>query len=526
MLKDNAIVEKAGVVAGVVATVSTIVVLWAKREYRRIIVSQNVQVDEWTNSSPNAIETVQAVLAYKVASMYNGTKEAYPIVAQDSKHVEGLQTTRRAKQDDDPVKQSSKTKPPLIIGSIRMGFGHQRIAYGVASWALDACKQDGRDVYLHDIVNVNSPEAEFVSEAETLYSHGSRALTEQPNFIESRVSKMTSSGGTNALRIQCLIASLFISMLAGLDTNSPLISTHPLVGAIAVAAGFTNVVNLVVDNHAQWFVVVPGALNLVQGPRAYQELLKLGVSQDEMELAGHWCHKQIVEDISNIIDKRIRRLESKKPLRLLIPVGGAGAQQSLLKRVVKSCAPLVKEGKVQLFLNAGDHSHMKETFEKQLDDVNLDFETITTVQELNSFRQYLEASESNEPRKKVTLFAYKSLYPAVSTTDDLVNVSDVLVCKPSEMAFYSIPKLMIWRVGDHERKSALRAAELGDGTLEARTLDEIMKNIHNFLDSPQILVNMNKSIEKNNKIGVYEGLKIAIERALERADQMEKSPTG
>jgi hypothetical protein len=78
---------------------------------------------------------------------------------------------------------------------------------------------------------------------------------------------------------------------------------------------------------------------------------------------------------------------------------------------------------------------------------------------------------------------------------------------------------MIRRVGDHEQKSALRAAELGDGTLEARTVPEIMKNVHVFLDSPQVLINMNKSIEKNHDIEIYQGLKIAVTRALDRANE-------
>lgn len=38
-----------------------------------------------------------------------------------------------------------------------------------------------------------------------------------------------------------------------------------------------------------------------------------------------------------------------------------------------------------------------------------------------------------------------------------VPVADILCCKPSEMAFYPLPKLMIRRVGDHEAHSATRA---------------------------------------------------------------------
>lgn len=56
----------------------------------------------------------------------------------------------------------------------------------------------------------------------------------------------------------------------------------------------------------------------------------------------------------------------------------------------------------------------------------------------------------------------------MATTDLLSRVTDILCCKPSELAFYPVPKLMIRRVGDHEAYSALRASELGDGTLELR----------------------------------------------------------
>lgn len=41
-------------------------------------------------------------------------------------------------------------------------------------------------------------------------------------------------------------------------------------------------INLVIDNWAQWFVVVPGAINLVQGPANYEALLRMGVPPDQV----------------------------------------------------------------------------------------------------------------------------------------------------------------------------------------------------------------------------------------------------
>jgi hypothetical protein len=77
---------------------------------------------------------------------------------------------------------------------------------------------------------------------------------------------------------------------------------------------------------------------------------------------------------------------------------------------------------------------------------------------------------------------------------------------------------MIRRVGDHEAYSALRASELGDGTLEVREVPLAIKYVNLFLTT-NLLEVMNKSINDNNKIGLYDGCKNAMRLALERADR-------
>ena len=96
-------------------------------------------------------------------------------------------------------------------------------------------------------------------------------------------------------------------------------------GLLAVACGFTRVINLVIDNHAQYFIVVPGALNLVQGPTNYHRLLRMGVPPHELKLAGAWIPKDLVDSLKADCNARIARAAARKPVRLLIPVGGAGA---------------------------------------------------------------------------------------------------------------------------------------------------------------------------------------------------------
>jgi hypothetical protein len=41
--------------------------------------------------------------------------------------------------------------------------------------------------------------------------------------------------------------------VSGLDKKSPIVASHSLVAVAAVAAGYENVINLVIDNYAQWF---------------------------------------------------------------------------------------------------------------------------------------------------------------------------------------------------------------------------------------------------------------------------------
>ena len=164
--------------------------------------------------------------------------------------------------------------------------------------------------------------------------------------------------------------------------------------------------------------------------------------------------------------------------------------------------------------NILDHAHMKDAFEEVLNDTELEYDTVTTTQGVYDFQNNL-LSAGKEPSKAITLFAFDEYFPAVATTDILCRVSDVLMCKPSELAFYAIPKLHIRRVGDHEAYSAIRAAELGDGSLEARTIDDAMEYLDLMITSPDLLVSMNQAILRNKTIGIYDGCKAAVKFAVE-----------
>ena len=117
----------------------------------------------------------------------------------------------------------------------------------------------------------------------------------------------------------------------------------------------------------------------------------MGVPAEELRLAGHWCNVDMVQNIDADCKRRIERAKATpfKPRRLLIPVGGAGAQKTFINALIEATQDLIKEGKLQLFLNAGDHKHMKAAFEEVLDKCDLDYDLVDTTQGVRDFQKKL-----------------------------------------------------------------------------------------------------------------------------------------
>jgi len=249
----------------------------------------------------------------------------------------------------------------------------------------------------------------------------------------------------------------------------------------------------------------------------------LGASRGvRLVLAGHWIPKDLVDNIEFDCELRKQRARARQPRRILIPVGGAGAQKTFVSQFIQALGSHVAEGKVQLMLNAGDHEHMRVAFAEALAAIGVsDYAVVDSMEGVHEYAERLRSGV--EPTHAVTLFAFKQYFPAVATTDVLSRVADVLACKPSELAFYPVPKLMIRRVGDHEAYSALRASELGDGTLELREVEDAMAYIAQMDAGPDLLLTMNKCIVSNKKSGFYDGCKNAVALATELAASSEKS---
>lgn len=356
-----------------------------------------------------------------------------------------------------------------------------------------------------------------------MYRKSSKLATEIGGPFELAHGFLTSSGDATSLRSTALIAARLAPLLRGLPEGAPLVASHTLVAlAAAIANTSSTVLNLVIDNHPQWFVVSPGALNLVQGPRNYYGFLAKfragGAARfaDALAYAGHWIPRNMVASAAADAENRIRRAKlpaAAAPRRILVPVGGAGAQKTFITDFVRAAAPACHRGDAQLILNAGDHADMKASLAAALEALGFSEErgNLAVVDDFAGVAALAALLKSGDAAgAPVTLLAFADYFAAVAATDVLVPSVDVLACKPSELAFYPVPKLMIRRVGDHEAFSANRANELGDGTAEARTVDEALHYLDLFVSAPQPLVTMNEMIVRHAAWGAYSGCETAL----------------
>jgi hypothetical protein len=459
--------------------------------------------------APSSAQGLKGRIAdrFTFGGLANDPAGTIPLELRDHPEVPGLAACHAAAPGAAPLDTSERD---LTVGTVRMGFGHHRIAYSVYTWAMAL---DQRPV-LHDLLDIDSPESATIAGIDAFYSRWSRRAADLGGLIEWAWGKAMQQGDLDSLRFSCRLAERVAPLMRQLPRDLPVISTYPLCGQIAVACGFERVVNLVVDNYPQHFLLVPGALNLVQSPGNHTQLLQLGMPPESLATAGAWVSHGIAANAVSDSALRIERHRARRPLRLLVPVGGAGAQRVYINALLGRLAPLLRDGRVHLLLNAGDHDHMEAAFRRRLEELALEHQRVDSYAALRSFCSD-HALDGPEPGPApVTLFHFERHFEAFSATDLLIRVCDVMATKPSELAFFPVPKLHIRRVGDHEAASALRSMELGDGTPECRTVDQAMGTLGLMLEPTGLLERMNEDIALHSRSRLYDGSRVAVERAL------------
>lgn len=148
-----------------------------------MIAHNSISVDDFVGGPPSPSSALKSWLLNRLNVGSRSAKKqpdgsgGYHLKVADSDKLPGLKVTCRD-ENGDGISTSSSSQPPVIVGTIRMGFGHHRIAYATASWGLSSAGGEKRETWFHDFLNIDSEEAQMIKDTDRLYSKGSRLASE------------------------------------------------------------------------------------------------------------------------------------------------------------------------------------------------------------------------------------------------------------------------------------------------------------------------------------------------------------
>ncbi len=409
----------------------------------------------------------------------------------------------------------------IIVGNIRMGFGHYRISMAMAS----AAKAMGYTPYWMDLNGY--PETtctKLISAQNELYSLGSR-LSKNPIF-NKLVWEPMNYEGFRALSYNASDqknAELMAPVYKKVPKEIPVVGTHVWPAQAAVHAGLKYVVNAIPDNWPMALHLSEGSLHTIQCRNSYMGYRILNgmnkkqvcnpMTAKDLVYTGHYIDHELVSNIEADCEARIKRKKEGAPMRFLLTIGGAGAQKEIFAAVINYLMPLIKEEKAALYVNVGDYKNVWDDLLKEIPQLReLAEEHFDNWKDTESFAT--KALDANEKITGIHGFYHSNIFEAVYCTNLLMRSCDVLVTKPSELAFYPVPKLFIKRVGKHEMWGAIHSAEMGDGTLECRDNDHTIQMLELFLNEDIMFTDMCENIIRNKAAGLYDGAYKVVELAM------------
>ena len=402
------------------------------------------------------------------------------------------------------------TEKGIVVSNIRMGFGHYRISMAMAS----AARSMGYTPYWLDLNSFPKTAAtKIISKQNDLYSLGSR-LSKNPIFNKLVWEPINYTGFKkltyNASDLET--SKLMAPVYQDIPKEIPVIATHAWPAQSALDGGIKRVIEAIPDNWPMALHLAEGAIHTVQTHNSYLGYRVLNgfygkkvlnpIPGDQIYYTGHYIDDELVKNIEADCKRRMDRLNGKKPVRFLLTIGGAGAQADIFEAILKYLMPAVKKGRASVMVNVGDYRNVWDELLTKVDGLR-----DVSTEHFENFREAAGFADDSldGDMTGVHAFYHKNIFEAVYITNLLMRACDCLITKPSELAFYPVPKLFIRRVGKHEMWGAIHSAELGDGTYEIREIPQVLQMIGLMIKDPGIIGGMCDSIEKNKSIGVYDG---------------------
>ncbi len=409
----------------------------------------------------------------------------------------------------------------IIVGNIRMGFGHYRISMAIAS----AANHMGYKPYWMDLNSYKQTTCTKVISAQNdLYSTGSR-LSQKSRLFNRIVWEPLNYEGFRQLTYNSgdqKNAELMAPVFANVPKDIPVVATHVWPAQAALHADMRYVVNAIPDNWPMALHFAEGSIHTVQTHYAYQgyricngmakDKVLSPMPEDSLVYTGHYIDHELVANIEEDCRRRLERKAQGKPMRFLLTIGGAGAQKEIFAAIINELMPAVREKKAALYVNIGDYMNVWDDLKKMCPDIGMS--TTTHFNNWNDTVKFAEDALDGDV-EGIHLFCHDNIFEAVYATNLLMRSCDVLVTKPSELAFYPVPKLFIKRIGGHEQWGAIHSAEIGDGTLECRDIPHTLQMINLFLEDHTTLEGMCGCIVRNKENGIYDGAYEVVRIAME-----------
>ena len=416
---------------------------------------------------------------------------------------------------DKPLEMPKKA---VVVGNIRMGFGHYRISIALASCA----KALGYEPVWMDLASFDATGSKMIREQNNLYSLASR-ISQKSKLFNAIIWEPLNSEGFRQITYNSTDqknAELLAPLYHDLPKDVPYVATHVWPSQGAVYAGLTHVVNAIPDNWPMALHLSEGAIHAVQTPFAYLGYKMLngmgkkplkGIPESELFEVGHYIDHELVSNIEKDVEARVNRINNSEPARILTSVGGAGAGAKSFLEIVNHLLPKVKEGKASLFINLGDHLDMFEFLKKKIPGFeNIAVTHFDNYQETKDFVKKME----KEVIKGVHIFYHKNIFEAVYSTNLLMRQVELLITKPSELAFYPVVKVMMKHIGGHEVYGAVHAQEIGDSTFECPDKKSMTEMLDRLLSDKDLLIHLNRQIIRLKQNGVYDGGYKAVQLAV------------
>lgn len=453
------------------------------------------------------------------------SKADYPITISDNAYIGEALGVKNILLTKEAGSEPFDTEKGVIVGNIRMGFGHYRISMAIAS----AAHAMGYTPYWMDLNSYPHTTCSRVIGAQNdLYSLGSR-ISQKSRLFNHFVWEPMNYEGFRQLSYNAADqknAELMTPVFRNVPKEIPLIATHVWPAQAALHAGMKHVVNAIPDNWPMALHYAEGALHTVQTWYAYQGY-RIGngmnkkqvvnpMPADALLYTGHYIDHELVANIETDCAARMARVAKKQPIRFLLTIGGAGAQREIFEAIIKHLLPMVRSERAALYVNVGDYKNVWEELKQSIPEMK-SFAT----EHMDSWKDTTGFAEQalNGEVTGIHGFYHKNIFEAVYCTNLLMRSADVLVTKPSELAFYPIPKLFIKRVGGHEQWGAVHSAEIGDGTLECRDIPHTIQMLDLLTEDKSYLNMMCENIIRNKKQGIYDGAYKVVEAAMKKQEE-------